>query len=183
MTRGSPAAPQAIAGDGVAIRPYRLEDAAPLFAAAIESIPAVFPWLPWCHPGYTLKDATEWLSIQVMRWSAREELQFAIVTEGDHYLGGCGLNGINREHGYANLGYWVRSAATGRGVAPRAVQLLRDWAFAHTDLVRLEVVVAAGNTRSARVAEKAGATLEGLLRGRIRLHGRVHDALMYSFTR
>jgi RimJ/RimL family protein N-acetyltransferase len=33
------------------------------------------------------------------------------------------------------------------------------------------------------VAEKAGARFEGVLRARLRLHGRTHDARMYSFVR
>ena len=70
----------------------------------------------------------------------------------------------------------------GQGVAPQAVRQLRDWAFGHTSLVRLEIVVAVGNTRSARVAEKAGAQFEGVLRSRIRLHGFIHDARMYALT-
>jgi RimJ/RimL family protein N-acetyltransferase len=71
----------------------------------------------------------------------------------------------------------------GTGVAPAAVRLLRDWAFANTDLARLELVMAVENTRSARVAEKAGANFEGVLRARLRLHGRTHDARLYAFTR
>jgi RimJ/RimL family protein N-acetyltransferase len=49
--------------------------------------------------------------------------------------------------------------------------------------VRLEIVVAVGNTRSARAAEKAGAEFEGVLRARIQLHGFTHDARMYSLIR
>jgi RimJ/RimL family protein N-acetyltransferase len=83
----------------------------------------------------------------------------------------------------ANLGYWVRTSQVGRGVATQAVQLLARWAFSHTDLVRLEIVVAAGNETSQRVAEKAGAAREGLLRKRLQPHRRWHDALLYSITR
>ena len=109
--------------------------------------------------------------------------QFAVVSASGQYLGGCGINAINREHGFANLGYWIRSSAAGRGVAPQAVRLVSAWAFAHTDLQRLEIVVAVQNTRSVRVAEKSGAQLEGLLRARLRMHGRVHDARMYALIR
>ena len=167
----------------VCIRPYRVEDAAELFEAAVESTADVFPWLPWCRPGYQLADATGWLPGQVQRFASGEEHQFLIQSAGGRFLGGCGINGINREDGYANLGYWVRSSAMGQGVAPEAVRQLRDWTFAHTSLMRLEIVVAVGNTRSARVAEKAGAHFEGVLRSRIQLHGFIHDARMYSLTR
>jgi RimJ/RimL family protein N-acetyltransferase len=63
------------------------------------------------------------------------------------------------------------------------VLAVRDWGFRHTDLIRLEIVIAAGNVRSQRVAIKSGATFEGTLRDRLLLHGAAHDAVMFSFTR
>jgi len=72
---------------------------------------------------------------------------------------------------------------TRRGIASEAVRLVREWAFEHTDLVRLEVVVAVENLASQRVAEKAGAFREGILRSRLMLQGSTHDAVMYSFSR
>jgi len=82
-----------------------------------------------------------------------------------------------------SLGYWVRTSAAGRGVAPAAIRRLARFAFTETDLVRMEIVCAIGNTRSRRAAEKAGASREGVLRARLLLHGRPHDAVMYSIVR
>ena len=167
----------------VHIRPYETSDAGPLFEAAVESIDDVHPWLPWCHPGYARYEAESWIALQLENWRSRTEFQFAVISTSGRFLGGCGINGINGEHKFANLGYWVRSSAAGAGAATAAVGKLRDWAIENTDLERLEIVVATGNVRSARVAEKAGASLEGTLRARLLLHGRSHDALMYSFVR
>ena len=101
----------------------------------------------------------------------------------DRLLGCCGINQINKEHPLANLGYWVRSSETGRGVATRAAQRVAAWAFAHTDVERLEIVAAVGNTASHAVAAKAGALREGVLRSRILIHGTLHDAVLFSLVR
>jgi ribosomal-protein-serine acetyltransferase len=77
----------------------------------------------------------------------------------------------------------VRTSSTNRGVATRAVSLIRDWAFQNTNLVRLEIVIAKDNAASHRVAERCGAIREGTLRHRLLLHGSAHDATMFSFTR
>lgn len=61
--------------------------------------------------------------------------------------------------------------------------MLADWVFDNTELQRLEIVVAVGNATSQRVAEKAGALREGVLRARLRIHGAFHDAVMYSLVR
>ena len=167
----------------VGIRPYRIDDAPAVVDAVHESVAELQPWMPWCHPGYSIHDSRSWLSMQVPAFDLKTAFEFAIVADHGRYLGGCGLNQLDAINRRANLGYWVRSTETRRGVATAAVCALRDWAFASTDLIRLEILVAVGNTASHRVAEKAGAEREGVLRRRLLLHGRPHDATMFSLIR
>lgn len=166
-----------------AIRPYAATDASALHEAARESVADVHPWLPWCHSEYRLEDAETWIKSRVEAFTNRTEFSFLIEDENGRFLGGCGLNHISELHRLANLGYWVRTSAAGQGVASHAVQTLAQWAFANTNLERLEIVVAIGNTRSQRVAEKAGAHREGILRSRLFIHDRPHDAVLYSIVR
>lgn len=165
------------------LRPYDPGDVPLLFEAAVESIPHVFPWLPWCHPGYQLSDSESWIQHCEAVQPSGSEYNFVITDDTGAFLGGCGLNQLRPEHGLANLGYWVRGTATGKGVATEAVRALARFAFAETDLQRLEIVAAVGNLPSRRVAEKAGATWEGVLRDRLVLHGRPHDAVLYALVR
>ena len=165
------------------IRAYRPDDAGDLHAAARESVVEVFPWLSWCHPEYSIQEAVEWTQSREELTRQGVEYNFAITGERERFLGGCGINQINRIHRFGNLGYWVRSSEAGRGVAVEAVRLLAQFAFFNTDLVRLEILCAVGNDRSRRVAEKAGAVLEGVLRDRLTLHGIPRDAALYSLAR
>ena len=58
-------------------------------------------------------------------WQEGNEYAFAIVQAQDgQFLGGCGLNQINRVNRFANLGYWVRTSQAGHGVATVAARLL-----------------------------------------------------------
>jgi len=167
----------------ISIRPYRSDDAPALHEAALESIGQNYPFLAWCHPGLTLQEIRAWLEAQVPACEARTAFEFAILSADGRFLGGCGLNQIDELHRRANLGYWVRSSATGRGVAPAAVRQLVRWAFANTELIRLEVLASTQNARSLRVAEKSGAWREGVLRKRLIVHGAAHDAVVFSFVR
>jgi len=90
------------------------------------------------------------------------------------------LNEIRKESRRANLGYWVRTDRTGLGVAVAAAKLLAKWGFEVLGLKRIEITVAVENVRSLRVAEKAGAKREGILRNRLMLHDIPHDAVMHS---
>lgn len=165
------------------IRAYQSEDAQALWDAARESIGEVYHWLAWCHPQYSLAEAEKWIDSRASLAALGREYTFAIVDTDGRFLGGCGLNQINRIHRLGNLGYWIRTSATRRGVATEAVRQLATFAFAKTDLVRLEIVCALGNDASQRVAERAGAVREGVLRRRLLLHGQPVDAVMYSLVR
>jgi ribosomal-protein-serine acetyltransferase len=165
------------------IRRYRLDDAAVVAEAARESVNEIQPWMPWCHPDFSVDESRVWLEANVPAFDAGTAFEFAIVSSDGRYLGGCGLNQIDTLNNRANLGYWVRSTETRRGAATSAVRALRDWAFDHTSLIRLEIVIAVGNAPSQRVAEKVGAVREGVLHRRLVLHGVVHDATIFSLTR
>ena len=160
-----------------------MNDAPFVWEAVRESLAELQPWMPWSHPAYSLEESKSWLTTQVQAFQQRSNFEFAITSATGEYLGGCGLNQIDPLNQRANLGYWVRSSAAGHGVATAAVRLVRDWGFAQTDLVRLEVLVAVNNLTSRRVAEKSGALYEGTLRSRLLVHGTRHDAALYAFVR
>jgi RimJ/RimL family protein N-acetyltransferase len=167
----------------IRIRPYRVEDSEAVYAAVRESVPELMPWMPWCHPGYAIAESRTWLEVQVSAFEQQKAFEFAILSAAGDYLGGCGLNQIDDVNRRANLGYWVRTGAVGRGVATAAVTLIRDWGFESSNLIRLEIVIAVENRASRRVAEKSGAHFEGILRSRLLLQGTPHDAAVHSFIR
>ena len=165
----------------IAVRPYRDEDVEPLFEAARESVAQVYPWLEWCHPDYSRDDSQAWVSSRAAAWRNGEDYAFAIADAGSGtFLGGCGLNQVNRTHGVANLGYWVRTSCGGRGIATAAARLVARFGFQKLGLNRIEILAAVGNRGSQRVAEKTGALREGTLRCRLMINGRSHDAVLYS---
>jgi RimJ/RimL family protein N-acetyltransferase len=151
--------------------------------AALESVGEVHPWLPWCHPGYTRAEAENWVRSREAAWQNRAEYSFVILAaDTGQFAGGCGLNQFDGLRMRANLGYWVRTSQTGRGLATAATLLLARFGFLELKLQRIEIVAAVGNLASQRVAEKAGAVREGILRSRLRIHDVPHDAVGYSLV-
>lgn len=168
----------------VVARPYRLSDVDELFSAARESLREVGPWLPWCHENYSRTDSEEWVRGCEQRWRVDESYDFALLDAQDgRYCGGVGINLVQRNYRMANLGYWVRSSETGRGIATEAARLVAGFGFDVVGLERIEIVVATENHASVKVAERAGARREAVLRRRLQLHGKGHDAVMLSILR
>ena len=168
---------------GLAIRPYALENVRALVEAARESWREVQPFGPWCRPDFSAEDARMWIESQIAAFRNGSAFEFAVLSPEGELLGGCGVNSVEWVNRRANLGYWTRSSMTGRGIATAAIRLVVDWAFAETNLNRLELVVSDRNPRSLRVAERSGAVREGLLRERLFLEGEPHDAVIFSFVR
>ena len=174
--------PTAFETDRLLVRRYRQSDADHLFQAAQSSIAEVFPFLPWCHPEYQLSESINWLKDVEPAWRKGDAYNFAIFSQGQsELLGGCGINRID-EHPIGNLGYWVKSGNVSKGIATEATVALARFGIEQIGLKRIEIVMSVENTPSRRVAEKSGAVYEGKLRNRLTLHGKAHDAYIYSIT-
>lgn len=166
------------------IRRYCLEDISQLYEAACESINEIYPWLPWCHPNYSLEESSAWVQSRNLAWQEDKAYAFVIYDlQSGTFVGGVGLNQIDRIHQIANLGYWVKSSWTGRGAATTATRLTARFGFEKLNLQRIEIVVATDNTLSQRVAQKVGAKKEGILRKRLLIHNVPHNAVLYSLVK
>jgi RimJ/RimL family protein N-acetyltransferase len=70
----------------VLIRPYQRMDVPLLFDAATESVREIFPWLPWCHPGYAREESEAWVQRCGSAWRDGAEYSFAVVERSGRFL-------------------------------------------------------------------------------------------------
>ena len=164
--------------DGVVeLRPPVEEDAEAIVAACQDPDIGRFTLVPVPYgPGH----AAEWIGAAPDQWrsgTTRPMVVLDAVT--GELLGSCGLTDVGDER--AEIGYWVKREARGRGVASRAVRLVTEWALAEAGLCRVELLTDVGNLASQRVAEKAGYTREGEVPAPPRCAGRWE--LMVRFAR
>lgn len=176
----------------VLLRPFHPDDVTDFHAAALESVVEVYPWLPWCHPDYTIEESSTWIARCAAMWQEGTSYNFAITDSGNgSSIGGCGLRYVSQMDRVANLGYWVRTSRTRQGIATTATRLLARFGFEELKLNRIEIIASTDNRASQRVAEKAGAVREGVLRNRMVIRElvsgtnvyreRASDTVMFSF--
>lgn len=164
-------------------RPFRAEDIVPVHQAILESFAELSRWMRWCNEDYSIDGTSAFIMSQHDAWKNDLEYSFAVChRETGMFQASVGLNFVNRTYQMANLGYWVRNSATGQGIATRATRLVARFAFEQLNLQRVEIVAAVGNLASQRVAEKAGAVREGVLRRRLVGQGEAVDAVLYSLV-
>ena len=157
-------------------------DAGEFLQAVIESKSSLTRWMPWCHADYGPDDVDRWFETADQMWANQTAFPMLIRRKSDgSLLGGAGLHDVllygKRE---AELGYWVRKSARGRGVASTAIRAIALFAFNELKLVRASMRIRLDNTSSRRAAERAGATFEGVTRHGIVQGEARFDAAHYS---
>ena len=172
-----------ISASGLLLRPYEDLDASAFALAARESAESVGRWMPWCHAGFTEHDALDWFKVAQAGLQAETAYEFGVFSaDGAEFLGGAGLNQINKQHAVCNLCYWVRSSKQGQKIASRCIKLLSQFGFETLMLQRIEIVVAVGNKPSESVARNSGAMMECVARNRLLIHGKPVPASIFSLV-
>ncbi len=163
--------------DGViTLRHPNVDDAHDVASAVQASLAELQVFMPWATPDYGPAQARQWMFGE---FNPGEE-PFIILDAHDEIVGSCGLGPIDQLNRVIELGYWVRSDRTGRGIATRAARLLARHAIDNRGAMRVEIHMSVENPGSRRVAENIGATYEGTMRARLLLNGEHHDAEIWS---
>ena len=163
------------------LRPYCMEDIPSMVHHAnswkvARNLRDVFP-----HP-YTERDARDFVALCIQN-EGKGQLCRAIDV-GGKAVGTISLTvgrDVYRKSG--ELGYWLGEDFWGRGIMTAAVQRICQEGFERFDLVRIYAQPYAYNTASRRVLEKAGFTLEGVMRWGVYKNGQVQDYCMYALLR
>jgi RimJ/RimL family protein N-acetyltransferase len=108
--------------------------------------------------------ARGWIRRYQGGWQDGSRAGFAIRGRDAGFLGFAGFVELDLEHGEGEIGYMVTPSARGRGIAPRALELLTRWGFDELGLIRLELRIDVENPASERVAERTGYLRDGVLR-------------------
>ena len=143
------------------LRPWQPSDAPAVLAACTD--PETQRWTTVPSP-YTAEHARAYVEeFSPAGWSSGQSLGFAVCDQGSgEVLASVALR--QGQHEAWDVGYWAAPAARGRGVVSEALSALCQWGFRELGVERIEWYAEVGNWASRRVAEKAGFTVEGVLR-------------------
>jgi RimJ/RimL family protein N-acetyltransferase len=107
-----------------------------------------------------------------------------ILKETGQLIGSSGLHRIDWQARKFEIGYWVRTAFGNQGYISEAIEAITIYAVHELHANRIEIRCDRRNALSARVAERQGFTLEGILRKDIcDVKGLVRDTMVFSKVR
>jgi RimJ/RimL family protein N-acetyltransferase len=146
---------------GVVLRRHRADDVDALHGVIEESRDHLRSFMPWADQAR--EETAEFLTRSVAEWEAGTSFNYLVTLTGhesdaEEILGGTGLHERGAERSL-EIGYWLRSSATGRGVVTAAARRLTNVAI---ELGVEQVVICCdeANDRSAAVPQRLGFRLD-----------------------
>jgi ribosomal-protein-serine acetyltransferase len=161
--------PERIETERLVLRAPRAGDGERVNDAIRASHADLAPWLPWAGTMPSVDESEAHCRRQQARFILREDFVFFMFVrdaggnEGE-LVGGTGLHRIDWTLRKFEIGYWRKTGSERCGYVSEAVRALARMAFDSLDARRVEIRMDDNNAPSWRVAERAGFTLEALLR-------------------
>ncbi len=148
----------------------------------------VSKWLLTVPYPYTIKDARWYLNHSAKKWGARKKTGYAFfiaLKSNRHVIGGCGIDGINKSQGTAEVGYWLGEKYWRRGYGSEALDAMLKFTFNSLKLRRVSAPIFAGNPSSGKLLEKYGFKKEGLKRKSAvcKANGKIRDEVVYGLLK
>ena len=136
----------------------------------------VFPW------PYSRRDAVSFVE-HCVRQEGRGQLARAIEVDGAA-VGSISLTlGSDVYRRSAELGYWLAEPYWGKGIMSGAISKICQEAFEVFDIVRIHAEPFAYNMGSRRALEKAGFSLEAVLKKSVVKNGVIYDSCIYALVK
>lgn len=177
--------PESFESSRLLIRAAIWGDGAAVNEAVRESTAELSPWMPWAQRIPSVEESEASIRKSRLQFLERKDIRLLLVNKKTGQLvGSSGLHRIDWQVRKFEIGYWVRTSCAGQGYITEAVAAIADFAIQELLANRLEIRCDSRNTQSARVAERAGFTLEGILRNdKLDVQGALRDTMIYSKVR
>lgn len=160
--------------DEILLRSFTVEDAGPLFDAVEKSRRHLRPWLTWIDGTTKLEHSLGFIQLTI-QWQNNQEGLALGIFRNRKIIGGIGLHHWDHNLKKGQLGYWIAKEYEGRGIVHKSLVRFIDFLFNKVSLNKIEVHFMPGNARSAKVAERLGCKMEGLLRQSYLKDGKLED--------
>ena len=161
----------------ITLRTYVPADADALFAAVNSNRQHLHPWLNWVAHTTKPEHSLKFIHDAKHRSDMQEALDMGIFLQ-DKVVGGIGMLNWDHDLKKAEIGYWLVREYEGKGIVTQSLNHFVPFLFNKLGLNKIEVRFVAPNKRSAKVAERLGCRIEGVLRQGMLRNGMPEDLVI-----
>ncbi|MFF2043131.1 GNAT family N-acetyltransferase [Kitasatospora sp. NPDC058170] len=165
---------------GVSLHRRASGHAAALNAAVLADLDHLRPWMEWAAEAPSPEATAEVIRAGAAAWAAGTDFMYlaGLDAQPGSVVGAFGLHG-RLGPGALELGYWVLSRHTGRGIATSAARALTAAALALPGIGRVEIHCDEANGASAAVPRKLGYRLDRVVDAPVRAPGETGRKLIW----
>ena len=157
--------PEQLITQRLLLRIPRPGDSKLVWPAVVEAQNELSPWMPWAYPKAEENGVEEFCRRAAANFVLREQFHYNMYLQGtETCIGVCGVARLKWSVPMMEIGYWLRTPYCGKGYMTEAVRAVERVCFDTFKAARVEIRCDERNQRSRGVAERAGYTLEGVLR-------------------
>ena len=165
-----------IDGD-IMLRTFTAEDAEQLFNAVDSSRAHLRPWLSWVDASTRQEHSLQYIQ-QAMQWQEDQAGLVLGIFDNQAIIGEIGLHHWDHSLKKGQIGYWICREYEGKGIVNKSLARFIDFLFAKLALNKIEISFMPANKRSAKVAERLGCKIEGVLRQSYLKDGKLEDLVV-----
>ncbi|MBS1777457.1 MAG: GNAT family N-acetyltransferase [Bacteroidetes bacterium] len=159
------------------LRTYTIDDAPALFSVINENRAHLRRWFYWVDSTTKEKHSLAFIQQAQAALDAQEGMALGIFHHNT-LIGGVGMLEWKTNLKKAQVGYWIAKPFEGKGIVFRCLKVFISYLFQSLDLNKIEIHFIAENDRSAAVAQRIGARIEGVLRESYWMNGRLEDLVI-----
>jgi len=157
-------------------------DAPVIFHAIDQNRIHLGKWLPFVDYTKMVTDSEKFIHMVVSQRDESRNEVFTIWFKGE-FAGLIGFHNTDKVNEKTEIGYWLISEMTGRGIITRACRVIIGIAFEKMGMNRITIRCAVGNSSSENVAIRLGFSFEGIERSSERYHDQFFDLKVFSFLK
>jgi len=163
--------------EDILLRTYVPDDSLSLFEAINRNRAHLRPWLLWVDATTKQEHSLHFIEHSLIQLNNQEGIALGIFHNRE-VIGGVGMIEWNHRLKKAQVGYWIDKRYEGKGILSLCIERFLDFLFTKLDLNKIEIQFVVSNKRSAAIAEKLNARIEGVLRDSYIVNGRYEDLVV-----
>lgn len=159
-----------------------INDAPVIFHAIDQNRSHLRAWLPFIDATKSVSDSLTFIRTVIAHREETFNEVYTIWFKGE-FAGIIGYHNTDRVNEKTELGYWLISEMTGKGIITKSCGMLIPLAFEKMGMNRITIRCALGNTQSEKIPVRLGFKYEGIERSGERYKERFLDLKVFSLLK
>jgi RimJ/RimL family protein N-acetyltransferase len=163
------------------LRRPELDDADAIAEAVAASLTELVRWMPWASAA-AADPAMQRRRLEdvVAHWDDGSDFSYVVTADDGAVIGGMGLH-ARLGPGALEIGYWLRTDYTGRGIATACAAALTNAALALGGITRVEIHCDQANQRSAAIPRRLGYRLDRVEPDEVAAPGEIGQSMIWVY--